>query len=91
MRGSLAAIVSPTLRVFRHAREIRQMQVMAEPGRFRLELLHRRFRPRFVPRDDDNSRAHARERDDCGFADAGGRARGDDGPALHQLYPLASE
>ena len=28
---------------FRHAREIRQMQAMAEPGRFRLELAHRRF------------------------------------------------
>ena len=91
MRGSLAAIVSPTLRVFRHAREIREMQAMVEPRRLCRELPHRRLCPSFVPRYDDNARAHARKRNDRGFADAGGRARGDDGPALHQLYPLASE
>ena len=60
------------------------------PGRFRFELLHRRLRPRFVPRDEDNARAHTRERHDRRFANARGRAGGDYGFALHRMDPPAS-
>ena len=72
---------------FRHAREIRQMHAMAEPGRFRLELAHRRLRASFVAGDEDDASAEPREREDRGFADARGRAGGDDGLALHRMIP----
>ena len=66
------------------------MHAMIEPGRLRLEFAHRRLRASFVARNEDNSRAEPRECEDRDFADAGGRARGDDGLALHGMDPSAS-
>ena len=69
-----------------HAREIRQMHAMAEPGRFRFELAHRRLRPSLIAGDDDDPGAHSRELEDRGFADARGRAGRDNGLALHPTF-----
>ena len=69
---------------FRHAREIRQVNAMADPRRFGFELAHRRLRAAFVTGDENDASAQASKREDGDFPDAGGRAGGDDGLALHQ-------
>jgi hypothetical protein len=46
------------------------MHTVAKPGRFGLELAHRRLSAIRVARDDYDASAHSREFQDCGFADA---------------------
>ncbi len=46
------------------------MDAMAEPRRFRLELLHRRMRASLVAGDENDASAQPRQREDRGFADA---------------------
>ena len=54
-----------------------------------LELHQRRLGPPLVARDEHDARAHPRERQNRGFADAGCRAGRDHGLAPHDSAPCA--
>ena len=60
------------------------MRTVAKARRFRFELAHRRFGATAVARDDYDTGAHSREREDSDFADARCRAGRDNGLVLHR-------